>query len=85
MNMIITTELIKEIRQQGIIATLRKAGRKFDCVECPKPIEAGTYYYQIYHTGSGVDAHPQRVHGDEIGKFFAEHDENGCRQVFPLR
>jgi hypothetical protein len=81
--MLNTTELTKEINRQGMQLTLRKAKRNLTCVECRKPIEAGSQYYQIYHTGSGVDAHPSRIHADEVEKFFSEHDDNGYRRVFP--
>lgn len=75
----------KVIRKNGLIAELHKARKEFDCKECRGKIRAGTYYYSIFHCGSGVDPHPDRVHIEHLEQFFSCYDANGNRIKWPER
>ncbi len=75
----------KRICKKGMIAELRKATKEFTCRESGKPILRGEYYYSIYHCGSGVQPHPDRVRPEYLEQLFSEHNDEGYRQVFPWR
>lgn len=59
-------KVLKELRLNGKIATLRHARKSHTCKECPLPIESGTDYYEVVYAGSGLGGlkFPYRYHID---------------------
>lgn len=57
-------EVLKEIRLNGKIATLRQARKAHKCSECGFPIPTGTNYYEVVYAGSGLGSlkFPDRFH-----------------------
>lgn len=54
----------RELRQDGYIATLRRARVAHACRWCHQPIEAGQQYYEVVLGGGGLGwlKYPTRVH-----------------------
>ncbi len=47
-------KILKELRFNGKIATLRRARKAHKCCGCGLPIPAGTDYYEVVYGGSGL-------------------------------
>jgi len=80
-----TTIKSKTIREGNAIATLTLARKQHRCVQCPKPILAGAYYYAIICGGAGLGStkFPDRVHSDCLQPYFQTNIRQG-RIRYPI-
>lgn len=73
-------KVLKELRLNGKIATLRQARKAHTCADCGLPIAKGTYYYEVVYAGSGLGSlkFPERNHIEclEKGGEYGSRDSN---------
>ncbi|KKN48218.1 hypothetical protein LCGC14_0654800 [marine sediment metagenome] len=78
-NRSMPTELPKEIRLHGRIATLRRAHKSHRCDECNLLIESGQYYYELVWGGAGLGSlkFPDHVHVDCVHTYIHKYRNTG--------